>query len=338
MPNSHNWPVVGHDWAIGFLQRSMQNKRNRHAYLITGMRNIGKNQMAHAFAMALNCRHDDENERPCGECRSCRLTYSGNHPDMLYAEHDERTNALKIDAIRDITQKLALKPYDSRYRIALFADFDAARPQAQDALLKTLEEPPGHAVLILMAPSIENIMPTITSRCQMIPLRPVETATIQQFLQTHGADPERAQLLARLSSGRIGWALEALQNESVMAERDDILDMLETVLHGNRAVRFDVAADLDKIGRDDRMTLQYLLEMWQTYWRDVLLLAHNSPIKPCNSDRRVSMEQLLQTTTPEAVFQAAQATRQLLTETMKTNASLRMALEVLFLDYPGLES
>jgi DNA polymerase-3 subunit delta' len=338
MPNSHNWPVVGHDWAIDFLQRSMQHRRNRHAYLITGLRNIGKNQLAHAFAMALNCRHDDEAERPCGECRSCRLTYSGNHPDMLYAEHDERTNALKIDAIRDITQKIALKPYDSRYRIALFADFDAARPQAQDALLKTLEEPPEHAVLILMAPGTENIMPTITSRCQIIPLRPVDTLTIQKFLTMHGADDERAQLLARLSSGRIGWALEALQNESVMEERDDILDMLETVVRGNRAVRFDVAADLDKIGRDDRMTLQYLLEMWQSYWRDILLLAHDSPIKPCNSDRRVQMEQLLQRATADDILKALQSTRELLTKTLNTNANLRMALEVLFLDYPGLDS
>lgn len=336
MARAHNWHVYGHDWAVDFLQRSMQHRRNRHAYLITGMPNIGKHELALSFAMTLNCTHEDETVRPCRECRSCRLTYSGNHPDLIYAEHDEKSHALKIDAIRDVMRVLALKPYDSRYRIALFDDFDMARPQAQDALLKTLEEPPSHAVLLLMAPSTENIMPTITSRCQIIPLRPVPSATIEDFLTIHGADPERAQLLARLSSGRIGWALDALKNPEVMNERDEMLDQLNDVLNGTRAERFAIADALDKATRSDTQQLQYQLEMWQTYWRDLLLLAEQSPIKPCNSDRRIEMEQRLQRTSAEDILTALKATRRLLTETLKTNANMRMALEVLFLDYPGL--
>src|SRR5690606_21134427 len=143
--------------------------------------------------------------------RSCKLIYSQNHPDMLYSERDEKTGRLKIDALRDVMRLLALKPYDSRYRVAIFEGFDHAAPRAQDALLKTLEEPAPHAVLILLAESNENIMPTIVSRCQIIPLRPVSQAEVKGFLQMHGADDERATLLARLSSGRIGWALTALQ-------------------------------------------------------------------------------------------------------------------------------
>lgn len=336
MTQNHNWHVQGHDWAVEFLKTSISHGRNRHAYLITGSNNIGKNQLAHAFAMALNCTHEDVGQHPCGDCRSCKLIYSGNHPDMLYSERDERTGRLKIDTLRDIMRLLALKPYDSRYRIAIFEGFDHAAPRAQDALLKTLEEPSPYAVLILLAESNENIMPTIVSRCQIVPLRPVPRAEVSSFLQMHGADEERATLLGRLSSGRMGWALNALQDETVMQEREDMLKMLNEAVYGNRVRRFEIAEELEKIARKDNTAIRYLLETWQTYWRDVLLMSHGSPVKPCNSDRLVEIQQLVQTLYPDEALRALQATRKMLNELIKTNANMRMAFEVMFLDYPGL--
>jgi hypothetical protein len=121
-----------------------------------------------------------------------------------------------------------------------------------------------------------------------------------------------------------------------MQERDDILNRLQEVIQGNRVQRFAVAESLESIGRKDKIALRYLLEMWQTYWRDVLLLALHSPVKPCNSDRYKEIEQLVQRIQPDDALRALQATRTMLTETLKTNANLRMAFEVLFLDYPGL--
>lgn len=333
---THHWAVWGHDWAVEFLQTSLQHQRNRHAYLITGTNNIGKNQLAHAFAMALNCTHDDPASRPCGECRSCRLAYSGNHPDILYSQRDERSGRLKIETVRDVMRLLALKPFSSRFRVAIFEGFDHAAPRVQDALLKTLEEPSPHAVLLLLAESTEHIMPTITSRCQIIPLRPVPQEQVKAHLMLHGADDDRATLLARLSSGRIGWALDALKNEVVMQERDDMLTMLNEAIYGNRIRRFEIAADLEKIARKDHGAIRYLLETWQTYWRDIVLMSLNSPIKPCNSDRLVEMQQLTQRLYPDAALNALQATRYLLNKTLKTNANIRMALEVMFLDYPNL--
>ncbi|MEO1166062.1 MAG: DNA polymerase III subunit delta' [Chloroflexota bacterium] len=333
---NHNWHVWGHDYAVEFLQRSITNQRNRHAYLITGTPGIGKNKLAHAFAMALNCTHDDLGVRPCGECRSCKLIYSGNHPDLLYTDRDERTGRLKIDTLRDLMKLLALKPFNSRYRVAILEGFDRADPRAQDAMLKTIEEPPPHAVLLLMAESTENIMPTIISRCQIVALRPVPPEQIKAYLQMHGADEERAELLARLSSGRIEWALEALKNEVIMEERDDMLKMLNEVVYSKRVKRFEIAGELEKVARKDNDAIRYLLETWQTYWRDVLLMAEGSAVKPCNSDRRVEMQQLVQTIRAEDALRALQATRTLLNTTLKTNANMRMAFEVLFLDYPGL--
>ena len=107
-----HWSVYGHEWAVEFLQKAMTHGRTRHAYLITGTPNIGKNTLTHAFAMALNCTHAES--RPCGACRSCKLTFSGNNPDMLYAENDPVSLQLKIDAIRAVTRLIALKPYEAR--------------------------------------------------------------------------------------------------------------------------------------------------------------------------------------------------------------------------------
>jgi len=332
---SHYWHVYGHDWAVDFLRKSLLHRRVRHAYLLTGTQSIGKSTLAHTFAMALNCTHEDETLRPCRECRSCHLVMSGNHPDLLYSETDAKSGALKIDAIREVTRLIALKPYDSRYRVALFHDFDRAQPRAQDALLKTLEEPPPHAVLILIAQSTGQIMPTIGSRCQNLHLRPAPTGIVKDVLLQEGADEDTAELLAGLSGGRIGWALDALQNDEVRAYRQEILDELSAIINGNRAARFDIAEQLGKIANKDKNALRYRLEWWLTFWRDALLLMENSPIQPCNQDRLAELQQLVQHSEPDAPHTALRATQTALRQ-LDTNANVRLLLEALFLDYPGL--
>jgi DNA polymerase-3 subunit delta' len=314
------------------LGKSIAYGRVRHAYLITGPDAVGKNTLAHAFAMTLNCTHPDEAARPCMECRSCRLVMSSNHPDMLYSEQDTNTGALRIDSIRSVMRGLAMKPFEARYRIAIFEHFDQAQPRAQDALLKTLEEPPPAALLILMATRLEALLPTILSRSQIIHLRPVALATVRNVLMTHyGADADHADLLARLSGGRIGWAIAALQDASLLEQREYALDMLEDCIERNRAGRFDLAQELGK----EKLALEPVLELWQSYWRDLLLLTRESRVAPANSDRLVQLQQLAIHLTPDEVLRGLKATRILL-DALRYNINLRLALEVMFLDYPGL--
>lgn len=328
----HHWPIYGHDWAVNHLQKGMAHKRVRHAYLITGTQSVGKMTLARAFAMALNCAHDDIMARPCGICRSCRLIQSGNHPDILYSETDPQTGALKIEAIRTMTGRIAMKPYEARHRVAIFPDFDHAQPRAQDALLKTLEEPPPYAVLILLAESTETVLSTITSRSQMLHLRPVAAGVLQDALQTHFDIPQDlAEQLAHLSGGRIGWAITALDNPDLLDQRRAALDLLDEILAANRTGRFNMANALTK----DKLALIQLLELWQTYWRDVLLEAENSPVKACNIDRAPAIQRLVMETTPETALAALQATRKLL-ENLSYNINTRLALEIMLLAYPGL--
>jgi DNA polymerase-3 subunit delta' len=330
--SAEHWPVYGHEWAANYLHKALLNQRLRQAYLMVGIPSIGKMQFARALAMALNCTHEDPIRRPCGECRSCRLVNSGNHPDMIYSELDASTGSLKIEVLRDVMKRLALRPYESRYRIAIIPDFDHAKGQAQDAILKTLEEPPDHAVILLLATSTEPILPTILSRCQKVYLRPVPLDTLQDILvSSYGAAPDQAQLLARLSGGRIGWAIDALRGEDILAKRDTALDLLEQILKSNRAVRFDLANNLSK----DRAALLTLLELWQTYWRDILLNLENAPVKPCNSDRIDQIERMRMMMSADEALNAMKATQSLMRQ-LDTNVNVRLALEVLMLEYPGL--
>lgn len=328
---SHNWHVYGHDWAVDYLRKGLRHGRTRQAYLFTGTASIGKTTMAHTFASALNCTHPDKEMRPCGECRSCRLMQSGNHPDMIYSELDATTGSLKIETLRDIMRRLSLKPYDARHRIAILSNFEKARGQAQDAILKTLEEPPPFAILILLANSTENTLATIQSRCQVVYLRPVASDIIRDTLiQRFGSEPEKASVLARLSGGRMGWAISAVKDENILDQRARALELLEGVLENSRKDRFKLAEDLSK----DKLALRPLLELWQTYWRDLLLMTLNSPVKPVNVDRLTQLERFSRRLDSAGVERALKTTQEAM-RLLDTNANVRLLLEVLMLDYPA---
>ena len=330
-----NWPVIGHEWAVDFLQRALANSRNRHAYLISGSPALGKMKLALAFARALNCEADLPLRRPCLACRSCTAISRGNDPDLIVAAGEDGA-PLKVDAIRAVARQLALKPYASRYRIAVLEDFHLVAPLAQDALLKTLEEPPGHAVLLLLAASLEPVLPTIRSRAQQLPLRPVPPDAIKRHLMASGCEEEQAELLARLSGGRVGWAIAASQDPTPLDFRNEMLDLLSRVLEGSRLQRMQESDQLSRRAGKDKAWLRNVLEIWQTYWRDVLLQCCDSPVKPCNSDRSAQIRALAGRLETAAALAALHATGRTL-QALSTNANLRLALDALFLDYPGLE-
>ena len=332
--NLPSWQVYGHDWAVEHLQKVILFDRVRHAYLISGVEAIGKMQLALSFAMALLCEKN-KNERPCGECPTCRRVMKENHPDLLYPRQDEQTGVTKIDAIREVMQQLALAPYDARYRIAIFQNFDQIQPRAQDALLKTIEEPSPQVILLLLANTTETILPTILSRVQHLHLRPVSYQTIESSLEKWGIEPDTAHLIARLSNGRIGWALEATKDDSILDFRLEMIALLQGLLDENRAGRFKIAEQFGRKFRRDKPGLRLVLQFWLTYWRDILLLVKQSPVKPCNIDQQLALNQLAQSINEAEAKRALTATQNSL-RLLNTNANLRQLIEVLLLDYPGL--
>ena len=330
----HNWPVYGHDWAVDRLRRAIINDRLRHAYLFVGIDAIGKRTLAYSLAMALNAPHPNAPANIDTEANTARRIKSGNHPDIVLSQLDEKTGAFKIEAVREVTTKLALRPYEARFRVAILDEFQNARPQAQDALLKTLEEPAETALLVVLARSTDGILSTITSRCQTLSLRPLPVAEVRRILEQHyEVDPPDADLIARVSSGRVGWAIDAAHPDSpALKQREMALDMLEEVLGHNRAGRFGIA---DGLGRD-KPALFPLLELWMTYWRDVLLVASGTNLPLTNIDREAVVRDVGAALTTEEAAAALNVTRETLTMLQRTNTNPRLAVEVMFLDWPGL--
>ncbi len=320
--------VVGHTWAVDLLLNGLAMGRVSHATLIVGPPNIGKATIARVFAQALNCT--DDQPVPCGKCLSCRKIVSGNHPDVRIL--DAPAQALKIGQVRELQRELALSPHEGRWRVAVLCDFERATVEAANALLKTLEEPPSQVVMVLTAAEADVLLPTIVSRCQVLSLRPLPTSSVRKALMTQwGAHPEQADLLAYLSGGRLGWAVQALEDETLLARRDQHLDHLVSLMSQRRVERLAYAADLSR----DPALVREVLAWWLGWWRDVLLLVAGSHVAISNIDREAILRKQAGQLTGR---QAQRMVKQLRTvnKNIDQNVNLRLALEVLMLSLPSL--
>lgn len=329
--------VVGHEWAVALLAGAVANGRVGHAYLITGPDQVGKTTLALTFAQALNCTAAPE-ERPCGRCRSCRLIAAGHHPDLHLLEPEisaRGTPSIKIEAIRDLQHELNLSTHEGRYRVAILTQFDAANLNAANAFLKTLEEPPPSVVLILTASEADALLPTIASRCRTINLRPLDVDLLEQSLATRwGRSADDAELLAHLADGRLGWAISAGEDASILQAREEHLDHLAQALAGSRVSRFALA---DKLARKPE-ALPDVLRTWLSWWRDAALAAHaepgNTAVSPLsNIDQRAQIEQVAAKWPREAVLRSFKQTGLAIWQ-LARNANTRLVLEVLLLTYP----
>lgn len=335
-----SWSILGHEWAITLLRRAVEAHRQAHAYLFTGLAHIGRRTLALALARALNCtgeqppcdiRVESKKEKVEGTCRSCRLIASGNHPDVRVLSPDGAS--IKIGQVRELQHDLALSPVEGRFRAAIIDGMELATAEASNALLKTLEEPPSYVVLVLIATEPDLLLPTIVSRCQHLPLRPLTVEQVSQALVSQwGIAAERADGLAHLSGGRLGWAVTAAQDEAVLEKRAERLDDLARLLgaDGKRVARFAYAEEL---ASDNAVVLE-TLELWETWWRDVMLLAAGSAAPLVNVDRLPALQQ-------HAARFGADRARQAIAAISRTahqitrNANARLALETLLLDLPG---
>ena len=324
--------MLGHEWAVDLLRGHRANERIRHAYLITGPQGVGRRTLAIRLAQALNCSQPVEPAIPCGECRACRLIEKMQHPDFSVVQAEEAGRALKVDQIRELQRTLSLSPYEATYKIALLLRFEEANPNAANALLKTLEEPPPQVIMLLTASDAEALLPTIISRCEVIRLRPLSIEQVSEGLQTRwGLPAEDAHLLAHLSGGRPGYALNLSQNPEVLEQRQSQLDEHQRLLSASRVERFSYAEELSK----DKPILQSTLQTWLTFWRDVMLRTAGSSAPLTNIDRESEIDSLA----GKVVLATAQTTVNQLErsiEQIERYINARLVTEVLMLDLPRI--
>ena len=253
------WDLLGHTWAEDLLRRHIATGELRHAYLFTGAPGIGRRSLALEFARAINCTQPPAPGDFCGTCRVCTQTARMQQPDLGIVTAESEGAMIKVDQVRALQRSLSLTPYEARYRIALLLNFQTANPNAQNALLKTLEEAPRQVILLLTADAPENLLPTIASRCEILRLRPVAVEVLEEALRTRWQlEPERARLLASLSNGRAGLALRMAADPTLLEKRAGQVEEFLRLLPLNRRERFAAAEALAKNRDALRLTLRRL--------------------------------------------------------------------------------
>lgn len=252
----NDWGIIGHDWAVRRLQSAIVRGQLAQSHLFVGPAGVGKFALAIALARAV-LGHDE---------RTRVLVDRRKHPDLAIVQPDPDSTSIKVDAVRELLHTLTLAPVESRNRVAIIDQAHQMSDGGKNAILKTLEEPNPSVVLILIAPSVGLVLPTISSRCQVLNLRPAPVQDIAAALQTRGTSPERGQFLARLSRGSVGWALSAVQDEVLLENRAQHLNDLRDLLTANRTARFAYAENLARKPGD---VVAAVLVDWLLFWRDV---------------------------------------------------------------------
>jgi DNA polymerase-3 subunit delta' len=326
---NHNWDILGNSWAVEMLRGQAARGVPRHAYLMTGPPGVGRRTLANRFAQALNCTQPAEPGIPCETCWECKQISAMKHPDVTFSEADTEGGVLKVGQAREVRGGLSLMPYRAKYRVAVFLRFQEANEEAANALLKTLEEPPASAVLILTADDVQTVLPTIVSRCEVLRLQPAPVQEVAAFLESKGAAPEKARLLAHISEGRPGLAVQMFEKEELVEFRDAKLADLHTLLPATRAQRFAYAKRLSQ----DKASMRAVLGIWLSFWRDVLWSSANVTSSISNVDRTAEVEALSRKLGLEESRRLVAAMQSGLRQ-LETNVNRRLLAEVILLDWP----
>ena len=330
-----NWNMLGHEWAVDMLHQQVAHGEARHAYLFCGPPGLGRRTLALRLAQALNCTKTIAPGIPCGVCRDCKQIEEMRHPDMNVIQAVDEDGApkengtLKVDQVRAVQHSLSLRPYQAKYRVALFLRFQEANDNAANALLKTLEEAPAHAILLLTADTPEQLLPTIISRCEVLRLRALPISAIESDLLDRGVDEERARLLAHISGGRPGYARRLVDDMTLLEKREERLNDLQTLLPAPRVEKFSYAEKLAK----DKEVMRQTIVIWLSYWRDVMLRVAGAESPLINVDRNMEIEFLagrLNLSTARRVVSDLESAL----EKMDKNVNSRLLAEVLLLDWP----
>jgi len=297
--------LVGQEEAVNHLTRLLASDRLAHALLFVGPESTGKGTAARSLARALFCH--DPNVSPgeaCGACDGCTKMQENCHGD--FHEVVVKTKTIPVAAIRDATRQLSLRSVESGAKVLLIEGADRMNASAQNALLKTLEEPPGATHIILTTSRLRAILPTVVSRCQRVHFAPLPTDALAKVVaERRGLGPEQAQMLAALAQGSLGMALE-LDYEALIVRRDQVA-AIDEALEGRtpKSAIEALAAAADISG--DRAELSATLDLFLVWLHDQILIASEAPLGGlANVDRRAQLEHLAQTRGLSAILARAE--------------------------------
>lgn len=258
--------IIGQDMISEYLQNAIREDKVSHAYIINGERYSGKEFIANVFAMALQC--EEEGVEPCNECHSCRQAITKNQPDIIYVTH-EKPNTISVDDIREqVVATMSVKPYSSKKKVYIISETEKMTPQAQNALLKTLEEPPAYAVIILLTDNVDALLPTIQSRCVVLNMKPVDDKLVKKFLMKEEHVPDyRAEICAAFSRGNIGKAKILARSEEFDKIKDDAITLLR---HIDEMDIHEITKTIKQMN-EYKLEINDFLDILSVWYRDALL-------------------------------------------------------------------
>ena len=258
--------IVGHEKIKEHMQAAIRDKKPFHAYLFQGEEGVGKEALARTFAAGLQCQ-SESTDKPCKECVSCRQMESGNQPDVIWVTREKAS--LGVDEIREqLCNTMDIKPFSSPYKIYLVPEAEKMTEAAQNALLKTIEEPPEYGIVILMTSNISALLPTIQSRCLTMEFRPLSTAVVESYVKEHCQVPDyQARASAAFAQGNLGKAMRYAKSEDFIERKDHIISLLRHVEQMDLSEMLAVIKDLGT-RKDEVRDYIDLMVLW---YRDVLL-------------------------------------------------------------------
>ncbi len=258
--------VVGHKDVIRYIQNAVEQNKLSHAYIINGQRGSGKKLLARLFAMTLQC--ESGRSEPCGECRSCLQTKNGNQPDIITVKH-EKPATISVDDIREqLNGDIMIKPYSSPYKIYIIPEADLMTVQAQNALLKTLEEPPEYGVIFLLTENADSLLATIRSRCVILKLRNIKDKLVKKYLMEQMQVPDyQAELCAAFAQGNIGRAIMLARSEHFNEIKEGAIQLLKYI---DEMELSEIVSAIKEINKYKLEVTDYL-DLITIWYRDILL-------------------------------------------------------------------
>lgn len=258
--------IIGHEQIIEHLQNAIELDKVSHAYIINGEKGTGKMLIADAFAMTLQC---EKQERiPCLKCHSCKQALSGNQPDIIHVTH-EKPGSISVEEIRtQLNSDIMVKPYSSPRKVYIIDEADKLTVQAQNALLKTIEEPPAYAVIVMLTSNADALLPTILSRCVLLNIKPVADKVLKRYLMERLKVPDyKADLSIAFARGNVGKAVALASSENFDLIKKDALDMLRYL----EDMEIHEVVEWVKKTSEYKLEINDFLDILTVWFRDVLL-------------------------------------------------------------------
>ena len=268
--------ILGHEQIKEHFQNAVQKRKVSHAYILSGEAGMGRKSLANAFALSLLC--EKGLAEPCMQCHACKQVLSKNHPDLIYVTHEKSAN-IGVDDIREqINDTIMVRPYSSYYKIYIVDEAEKMTVQAQNALLKTLEEPPeygviieeppSYAVILLLTTNPEGFLPTILSRCMQLKLRPLKDEVVKEYLvQSAGVEESQAEIYAAFARGNLGKAIYLADSEEFKQMYSEVLYLLKHLKDTDISELLDYIRKL----KDEKLDISICLDFMQMWYRDVLM-------------------------------------------------------------------